>query len=106
MLKAVSITSTEAKLKDLVSMRKTLTFSKISSVSSSGYISQVVALKSGKPELKVLAAIGGAIDSSPWSDVAASEALRNSFAANVLTFLQENNLNRIGRKLSSFLFKL
>lgn len=61
-------------------------------------IRQLVSLKSRNPNLKVMAAVGGADSSllSDWSSLAGSLSIRDNFAANVLTFLQNNNLDGIG----------
>jgi chitinase len=58
-----------------------------------------VALKSRNPNLKVLAAVGGYNDGlvSAWTNMARNSGARNNFASNVLSFLQSNNLNGIGR---------
>jgi chitinase len=65
---------------------------------STEYIRQLVSLKSKNPNLKILAAIGGYNEGlvASWSNLAGSSAARNNFANNILSFLQNNNLNGIG----------
>lgn len=67
-------------------------------------LKSLVKLKEQNPSLKVLATIGDSSDRSAddWSSVAKNANTRNNFAKNVLSLVQNINLDGIGEKKFSF----
>jgi len=63
-----------------------------------GYIKRLISLKSQRPDLKIIAAVGGynELMVPDWSAMAGNANARSNFARNVLNFLRNNNLNGIG----------
>jgi GH18 family chitinase len=62
---------------------------------STGGLSTFKTLKNNYPNVKLLISIGGANynSNSAFSPIAASASSRATFAANVLSLIQSNNLN-------------
>lgn len=62
------------------------------------HIGRIVALRNQRPDLKVLAAVGGYNEPMQihWSTMAANPEARGNFARNVLDFIRRANLNGIG----------
>lgn len=69
-------------------------------------ISSVVGLRTQNPNLKIIAAIGGANDKliPTWSSVAANAKTRLNFANNILAFIKKTNINGVG-ELEKFHFR-
>lgn len=65
--------------------------------SVTGYLANLVALKSQNPNLKIMIAFGGAFNvNSDWTALTANSNAITNFANNVLNFLKANKIDGAG----------
>lgn len=60
-----------------------------------GFITELRALRSLFPHLRIIVAIGGWSETSVWSEMAASPGARANFANNCFNFVQQQQLDGI-----------